>query len=62
VESQQAAAAPPASPPPPAAGAEITGDAVGAVHALAAWPEVWIEFPVLSLDGGNYIFTILTPI
>jgi len=56
VESQQAAAA------PPAPGAEITGDAVGAVRALAAWPEAWIEFPVLALDVGNYIFSILTPI
>jgi len=51
VESQQATAA----PPPPAAVVQIADDAVGAARSLAAWPEVWIDFPVIALDDGNYL-------
>ena len=54
LESQQAAA----SPPSPAAAAPIVDDVVGAARALAARPEAWIDFPVLALDEGNYLFSI----
>ena len=54
VESQQAAA----SPPSPAAADQIAVDVVGAARALAARPEAWIDFPVLALDEGNYLFSI----
>ena len=51
VESQQATAAPPL----PAAVVQIADNAVGAVRSLAAWPEVWIDFPLIALDDGNYL-------
>jgi hypothetical protein len=34
---------------------------VGAARALAARPEAWIDFPVLALDEGNYLFSALAP-
>lgn len=61
LESQQAASSPSPRPPPPAAADQIADDVVGAARALAARPEAWIDFPVLALDEGNYLFSALAP-